>query len=195
MTGFLDAPEPDEASSRLFAENVADFGYVMNLSRLWAYQPSTLAGLFDLLGETVAAHGLTFRQRGILVAACASTHGDSYCSLAWGSRLAEATDADTAAAVLRGDDGNLTAAEQAMAAWARKVARDPNGTSAADVQVLRDNGFTDAEVFGLTVFAALRLALATVNDALGVRPDAQLRASAPEAVLDAVAFGRPIAEP
>jgi alkylhydroperoxidase family enzyme len=194
MTGFLDAPEPDDAGRRLFAEDVADVGHVMNLTRLWAYQPSTLVGLFDLLGETVAAHGLTFRQRGILVAACASAHGDSYCSLAWGSRLADATDADTAAAVLRGDDGNLTAAEQAMAAWARKVTRDPNGTTVADVQVLRDNGFTDAEVFGLTVFTALRLAFSTVNDALGARPDAQLGASAPAAVLDAVKFGRPIAE-
>jgi alkylhydroperoxidase family enzyme len=194
MTGFLDTPEPDEAGTRLFAEDVADLGHVMNLSRLWAYQPSTLTGLLDLLGETVAPHGLTFRQRGVLVAACASTPVDSCCSLAWDGRLADATGADTAAAVLRGDDSGLTAAEQAMAAWARKVARDPNGTSAADVRALRDNGFTDAQVFGLTVFTVLRLAFSTVNDALGVRPDAQLRDSAPAAVLDAVTFGRPIAE-
>ncbi len=191
---FLDAPEPDDAGRRLFAEDVADVGYVMNLSRLWAYQPSTLTGIFDLLGDAVSAHGLTVRQRGVLVAACASAHGDSYCSLAWGGRLADATDPDTAAAVLRGDDANLTGAERAMAAWARKVARDPNGTSGADVQVLRDNGFSDAEIFGITVFVALRLAFSTVNDALGARPDAQIRDSVPEAVLDAVTFGRPVAE-
>jgi alkylhydroperoxidase family enzyme len=179
----------------VFDDDLADVGYVMNLSRLWAYQPTTMNGLFDLLGETVSAHGLTLRQRGIIVSAFASAYGDSYCSLAWGSRLAKATDDRTAAGVLRGDDdGDLTDAERAMAGWVRKVARDANGTSAGDVQVLRDNGFSDSEIFGITVFVALRMAFSTVNDALGARPDAELRASAPAAVLDAVTYGRPVAE-
>jgi alkylhydroperoxidase family enzyme len=193
--GFLDVPEPDDVAQRVFDDDLADVGYVMNLSRLWAYQPTTMNGLFDLLGETVSAHGLTLRQRGIIVSAFASAYGDSYCSLAWGSRLAKATDDRTAAGVLRGDDdGDLTDAERAMAGWVRKVARDANGTSAGDVQVLRDNGFSDSEIFGITVFVALRMAFSTVNDALGARPDAELRASAPAAVLDAVTYGRPVAE-
>jgi hypothetical protein len=60
------------------------------------------------------------------------------------------------------------------------------------VQALRNAGFTDAQTFTITVFVALRLAFSTVNDALGVRPDAALRATTPRAVLDAVTFGRPI---
>ncbi len=79
-----------------------------------------------------------------------------------------------------------------MAAWARKVVRDPNGTSAADVQVLRDAGYGDAAIYAITVFVALRIAFSTVNDALGVRPDAAIRSTAPGAVLNAVTFGRPI---
>jgi hypothetical protein len=79
-----------------------------------------------------------------------------------------------------------------MAAWARRVARDPNGTSAADVAGLRLAGFSDADIFAMTVFVALRVAFSTVNDALGARPDAQYRSLAPAAVLDAVTYGRPI---
>jgi alkylhydroperoxidase family enzyme len=86
----------------------------------------------------------------------------------------------------------LSTSERAMAGWARKVARDPNATSAADVQALRDAGFSDSQIFTITVFVALRLAFATVNDALGVLPDAALRATTPGAVLDAVTMGRPI---
>jgi alkylhydroperoxidase family enzyme len=142
--------------------------------------------------QTSRAHELTLRQRGILVAACASAFGDSYCSLAWGSKLAEATDAHTASAVLRGDDDGLTISERAMADWARKVARDPHHTSAADAQSLRGDGYDDAQIFGITVFVVLRIAFMTVNDALGVRPDAEFRSLAPEAVLDAVTYGRPI---
>jgi uncharacterized peroxidase-related enzyme len=191
-TGFLGTPEPTAEAQLLFDEDIAEVGYVMNISRLWAYQPALLNGLFDLMGEIVSEYKLTFRQRGILVAACASAFGDSYCALAWGSKLAAVTDADTASGVLRGEDDSLTSSEQAMAGWARKVARTPNHTIAADVQALRDAGYSDPQIFAITTFVALRIALSTVNDALGVSPDATFRFAAPEAVLDAVTFGRPI---
>jgi hypothetical protein len=190
MIGFLDEPAETDAARRLFDEDLADLGYVMNASRLWAYQPDVLSGLFDLMRATVTPVGLTFRQRGVLVAACASTFGDSYCSLAWGGKLAGVTDESTAAGVLTGDDSRLTPAEQVMAAWARAVVRDPNGTSAADVGALRTAGFSDAEIFAITVFVALRVALSTVNDALGAIPDVELRTGAPSAVRAAVTFGR-----
>jgi alkanesulfonate monooxygenase SsuD/methylene tetrahydromethanopterin reductase-like flavin-dependent oxidoreductase (luciferase family) len=63
--------------------------------------------------------------RGILVAGCASAFGDSYCALAWGSKLAAVTDADTASGVLRGEDDSLASSAQAMAGWARKATRNP----------------------------------------------------------------------
>lgn len=190
--GFLGVPEPTAESQRIFAEDVAEVGYVMNVSRLWAYQPATMTGLFDLLRQTNSADRLSLRQRFILVAACASAFGDPYCSLVWGCKLAEASDAQTAAGVLRGVDDRLSTSERVMAGWARTVARDPSHTGAADVQALRDAGFTDPQIFTITVFVALRLAFSTVNDALGVLPDAALRSTAPRVVLDAVTVGRPI---
>lgn len=193
--GFLAIPDTGAAAQALFDEDVAEVGYVMNASRLWSYQAETFEGLFDLMRGTASLHGLDLRQRGILVTACASTLGDSYCSLSWGRKLAEASDAQTASAVLRGSDNGLNASEKELARWARQVARDPNRTSAADVQALRDAGFSDAQIFGITVFVAMRLAFSTVNDALGARPDAPLRSATPPAVLDAVTFGRPIDEP
>ena len=192
MISFLDDPEPTALAEELFDDDVADVGFVMNVSRLWAYQPATFTGLFDLAGRAATAAELTFRERGILVTACASTLGDSYCSLSWGAKLAAAADADTAASVLRGEDHGLAPAERAMAHWARQVARDPNGTTPADVQTLRDAGYSDARIFAITVFVALRMALSIANDALGARPDAALRSKAPAAVVDAVTYGRSI---
>lgn len=149
--------------------------------------------LFDLLGQVNARARFSVRERGILVTACVATAGDSYCALAWGRKLAEASDAETAAGVLLGHDTHLSEKESEMARWARLVAVAPNVTSAGDVQNLRDVGWTDAQIFGMTTFVALRLAFATVNDALGAQPDAQFRDLAPEAVRAAVTFGRPIA--
>jgi uncharacterized peroxidase-related enzyme len=194
MIGFLQAPAPDAEAQSLFDEDVAELGYVMNVSRLWAYQPNTLTHLFDLMSETYAGEGLSFRQRGILVTACASTLRDSYCSLSWGTKLASKVDAETVAGILRGVDDRLTPEEQAMARWARRVARDPNNIEPADVQDMRDAGYNDAQIFGITAYVALRIAFSTINDALGARPDSALRSLAPEVVRDAVDYGRAIDE-
>ncbi|MFB4280499.1 carboxymuconolactone decarboxylase family protein [Nonomuraea sp. MTCD27] len=193
MTGFLEPAELTPQVRRLFDDDLAGTGYVMNLTRLWAHDPAAMEGLFTLLRHAAESGGLDVRTRGVLVAACASAMGDSYCSLAWGSRLAEAAGAPAASGVLRGDDDGLTPGERAMAVWARKVARDPNGTGPADVQELRDAGLPDGQIFAITLFVALRVAFSTVNDALGAHPDAELRTTVPPPVLAAVTYGRPIA--
>ena len=73
------------------------------------------------------------------------------------------------------------------------MAGDPNGTTPADVDELRAAGFDDAQVLGLTVFVALRLAFSTVNDALGARPDPEVAAAAPAEVREIVNYGRAVA--
>jgi uncharacterized peroxidase-related enzyme len=193
MAGFLGEPPATDETRLLHAEDADELGFVMNTTRLWAHRPPVQAELFALMRRVVEPLGLDARRRAVLVAACASAYGDSYCALAWGARLAHAAGADLAAGVLRGGDSGLDPAERALAGWARAVARDPNATTAADVRLLRDAGFTDADVFAITVFVALRLAFSTVTDALGARPDAQLAADAPREVREAVAFGRPVA--
>lgn len=189
-TGFLAPPAPSPGADRLFADDRGDMGYVMNLSHAWAHQPELHDGLTELIRQAGAAAGLTFRQRGVLVAASAGELGDPHCSLAWGKRLAGETGDEVAAAVLRGQDDGLEAADRALARWARQLARDPNGTTADDVAALREAGLDDAQIAALTLYVALRIAFSTVNDALGARPDQQLVAAAPEAVRSAVTYGR-----
>ena len=191
MIGYLQPAPVSAAAQRLFDGNLADEGYVTNVSRLWAYQPELLPSLFDL-GRSATAGRFDIRQRAILVSACAAAAGDSYCALAWGTRLAVRAGADTAAGVLTGDDSGLTAAEQAMAAWARTVVRRSSETTPADLDALRAAGFTDEDIFAMTAFVGIRLAIMVVNDALGVPPDAQLHDAAPSAVQDAVTYGRPV---
>ncbi len=189
---FLRHAEVSEAAKAIYDEDIADLGFVMNASRLWAHRPEAIVALFDLMRLVTSARPFTDRERGILITACASTFGDSYCSLAWGTKLAGLAGPQLAAGILRGEDDGLSVPERAMAAWARRIARDPNGTTAADVAELRQAGFPDADIFAMTVFIALRVAFSTVNDALGARPDAEFLAAAPAAVLDAVTYGRPI---
>jgi SAM-dependent methyltransferase/alkylhydroperoxidase family enzyme len=188
--GFVSAAPPTPGAQRLLADDLQGLGYVSNVGRLWAHLPAALDGISDLMGETTRAGSLSYAQRAVLVTAAASALGDSYCSLAWGTKLAGATSPGAAAAVIRGEPGGLGEIEQALARWARLVARDPNAISAADVQSLRDVGFDDAQIFAITAFVALRLAFSMVNDALGAAPDEELLAVAPGPVRSAVDFGR-----
>jgi uncharacterized peroxidase-related enzyme len=189
-SSFLSAPTHSSAIQRLFDEDLQGAGYVTNVSRLWAHLPLALNSLSDLMGETTRAASLSSTQRAVLVTAAASALGDSYCSMAWGKRLSEATTPEIAAAVIRGGVEGLDDADQALARWARLVTTSPNSISAEDVQSLRDVGFDDPQIFAITAFVALRLAFSTVNDALGSAPDSELRNTTPEPVRSAVGFGR-----
>ena len=189
--GFLEEPPVTPQAQELFDEDVAESGYVWNVSRLWAYQPDTLESLFELMSQAFKPSGLGFRHRGILVTAAASTLGDSYCSLAWGGKLSSVSDPTLAAGVLDGTGTGLTDQEKALASWARKIVKDPNTTTPADLQELREAGLTDHQIFAITVFVALRIAFSTVNDALGASPDDQLVKSLHPAVTATVTYGRP----
>src|SRR5689334_15405467 len=108
---FLAEPPTTPRIQALYDADVATYGYVMNLNRAWAHHPDAHDALFDLIGSVAREGGLTMRERGVLVTACASAMGDSYCSLAWGGKLASESDPATAAAVLSGTDEGLTGAE------------------------------------------------------------------------------------
>ncbi|GAA4249825.1 hypothetical protein GCM10022255_035540 [Dactylosporangium darangshiense] len=197
-TDLMDRPASFLADPPLSAEVAAEYeadvtgdGYVNNLTRVWCWRPDVLASFQALRKDLLAGSGLSGREAAVMVAATAAARGDAYCALAWGSKLAGLSDEATAAGVLQGLDGGLSEREAALAGWSRQVVLDPNATTDADVDRLRDAGLNDLEIFEATTFIALRLAFSTVNDALGARPDQQLAERAPRLVREAVDFGRP----
>jgi uncharacterized peroxidase-related enzyme len=183
-------PDPSPGQEALFAADLEANGYVMNLTRLWARLPQAKVDLFAVIDQLATAAGLTFRQRGVLVAATASTIGDSYCALAWGARYAGEAGTGAAAGVVARDDDALEPADRALATWARRLLTDPTATTPDDLRPLREAGFDDAQILGVTAFVALRRAFSTINAALGAEPDAELVAAAPPEVVAAVTYGR-----
>jgi len=188
---FLSDPAPSEAVDRMYATDLDTQGYVGHLTRLWGTAPEALYLFSQLLGLAGHQGGLTFDQRQLLITTVGSAIGDSYCSLAGGGKLAAASSSEVAAAVISGAIPALAPADAALVAWVRRMASDPNSTTQADVDGLRRLGFDDRQIFCVTLYAALRLAFATVNDTLGAAPDLELANRVPPAVLDGVSFGRP----
>lgn len=188
---FLGEPPASEATEAAYAEDRDADGYVNNLTRLWSWRPDLLRSFIALRASLMRASALTDREWAVLVTSTAATLGDSYCSLAWGARLARLSDEETASQIIAGGAAPaLSEREAALADWTRRVVRDPNGTTSEDVGRLREVGLDDREIFEATAFIAFRLAFSTVNDALGAAPDRQLAEAAPDVIRAAVSYGR-----
>lgn len=188
---FLNEATTAEAATYLEKDG-AENGYVMNLERAWAWRPDLAEGFALLRRQLVERTSLMPTEIALLACATARALGDSYCSLAWGTKLAGMRGAAVVADVLHGlDPPESTAREIALRRWAEQIARDPNGVSATHVETLRRAGVSEREIFEATVHVAFRLAFSTVNDALGARPDHQLVAAAPAEIRAAVTYGRP----
>lgn len=188
---FLHEPETPEAAAFLEKERAAS-GYVMSLERAWAWRPDVAEAFVAVRKQLTDASSLSPREIAILVCATARARGDSCCALAWGARLAKLADASLAADVLSRDSvAALSVREKALRRWAEQITRDPNATTGADVEALRAAGLSEREILEATVYVGLRLAFATVNDALGAQPDPELVAAAPAPVRAAVTYGRP----
>ncbi|MEU4678495.1 hypothetical protein [Micromonospora sp. NPDC023737] len=192
---FLADPPHGPAVAAAYDADVISDGYVNNLTRVWCWRPDVLTSFQALRADLLAESGLSSREVAVMVTATAAARGDAYCALAWGSRLAELSDEATAARVLQGVDSDLSDREVALAGWSRQVVHDPNATTEADLDRLRDAGLSEQEIFEATTWIAFRLAFSTINDALGARPDAQLAERAPKLVREAVTYGRPVACP
>ncbi len=152
---FLDEPPHDEQVDALHTADREEGGYVWNFTRLWGWRPELLERFVELRTGLMEASGLGERDWAVLVTATASELRDSYCSLAWGKKLAALVDAETAGQVLAGAEAPaLSEREAALREWARQVVRDPNATSTAGVERLRAAGLDDREIFDAT--ASLR---------------------------------------
>jgi uncharacterized peroxidase-related enzyme len=190
-TSFLSEAPASEAKDAAFADDRDADGYVSNWTRVWCWRPDLLTAFAELRASLMGSSALTDRDWAVLVTATASERNDSYCSLAWGARLAKLSDDATAAQIIAGAPATaLSGREAALADWARQVARDPNATTEGDIARLREVGLGDQEIFEATAFVAFRLALAATNDALGAAPDKELADAAPPEVRAAVDYGR-----
>jgi len=192
---FIAAPQDSAETAKVYQSSADSQGFVMNLTRAWAWRPEVFDGFAALRNQLTNQSALSKRELAVMVCAAASELGDAYCSLAWGGTLAKEAGAAVAAAVIgNGVEGALTERDRALAAWARKVVANPNATTAADIDHLRKAGLSDREIFEATLFVAFRLAFSTVNDALGVNPDRKLVEKLPAEVRAAVTYGRAAAD-
>jgi uncharacterized peroxidase-related enzyme len=166
-------------------------GYVPNYAKVFSLRPDVMDGWVSLLGS-VRRH-LDPRRYELVTLAAARALRSSYCMLAHGSILARQFYSTAQLTAIAGDQAaaELPPAEVAMMAFAERVARDASAITAADVQALREHGFSDAEVFDIAATAAARCFFSKLVDALGGEPDAPFD-NMDESLKRRLTSGRPI---
>ncbi|WP_426514240.1 carboxymuconolactone decarboxylase family protein [Dactylosporangium sp. McL0621] len=172
MSFLSDPPETDPGVESLYAADRERLGYVANYTRALAWRPAAVAAWAALNGAVKSTMDL--RRYELATLAAARRLGSRYCRLAHGAVLRDRFyDAETVARIATDHaDAGLSPADAAVMDFAERVAADPNGITAAEVDVLRGHGLSDAEILDVALTAAARCFFSTVIAAVGARPDA-----------------------
>ncbi|MEZ4416072.1 MAG: peroxidase [Gemmatimonadota bacterium] len=193
---FIRTIPPAEAEGpvqEMYEQARGRYGYVPNWAQVFSLRPQVRDGWVALLTSITA--NLPVRTYELATLAAARGLKSSYCSLAHASVLAnQVFDAAAVASIAEGSaEAPLTEGERAMMAFVERLVRGADQITAADVEVLRSHGYSDAEIFDIVAAACARCFFSTLLDALGVQADASYRELDP-ALRQALTVGRPIAE-
>lgn len=195
---FIDtnhAPELDDEVRAMYARQEAHYGYVPNYAKVFCHRPEVMR-LWAQLLSGVKRH-MDKRRYELVTFAAAHALRSTLCSLAHGKALTEFFSTEDVQAMARGKTpSSLSAAEVAMMAFARDVARDATRVTSGQVGQLKQFGFTDGDIFDIAATAAARAFWTKVLESLGVEADAPFR-EMERGFREALTVGRPIdfAEP
>jgi len=191
---FIDTIPAAEAQHDVLAmyqRQESAWGYVPDYAKVFCHRPEVMEGW----GRMLAAIKRPVDPRRLELVTFAVAHElkHSPCSLAHGSALARIIGEEAVIAIARGQDSDdLTEAEQAMMAFARKIARDASQINAEEVAALREiHGLRDDEIFDIAAIAASRCFFTKLLDALGSQPD-QPFARLNDEFVRQLTVGRPI---
>lgn len=164
-----DADISDEVRA-MYDRQHSFWGFIPNYARVFCHRPEIM-GLWAALQAGIKRH-MDKRRFELITFAAAHTLRSTLCSLAHGRALTAFFSMDDIKAMARGaSPASLTAAEAAMMAFARRVARGPYVVTAADVDELKRHGFTDGEVFDIAAAVGARAFWTTIVESLGVEPE------------------------
>lgn len=180
--------------AELYAADVAERGYVANLTRAFSLRPVVLVAWRQLLAAVVAP--IDRRRFELVTLAAASALRSTYCAMAHARVLRDGFhDADTVRRIVTSPaTAGLDPTDVAIMEFAERVARDATSIGPDDVDRLRTHGLSDAEILDVILAAAARCFFSTVLDAAGVRADVQLSDELEPALRAAVTVGRPPAD-
>jgi len=170
---YIQTIKPGQAEGEvraMFERQQRSWGFVPNYAKIFCHRPEVLARWARLLAEIRRPMDDKRFELATFVAACELKN--TACALEHGKQLGQFIGNAAVVALGRGDAvSELSEVEQAVAAYARKIADEASAITSEDVKALKDHGLSDAEIFDIAAAAAGRAFFTKLLDALGVQAD------------------------
>jgi len=192
---FIETVKPSESSDdsrKMYERQQAAYGYVPNYAKVFSHRPEVMARWGRLLAEI--RRPMSDRLFELATFAAALELKNTSCSLAHGQKLSEFIEEEGVQAIADGiAEAVITEAEIAVVEFARKIAGDASQVQQQDVDILKEHGYTDAEIFDIATTVAGRSFLTKILDALGVQMDVTAESLNP-AFKEKLTVGRPLSD-
>lgn len=180
----LDLPQVDplpDSTARYFAICQDKLGMVPNVLRAYAFDIAKLNAFTAMYNDLMLApSGLTKLEREMIAVVVSSINRCWYCQVAHGAAV-RALSGDPAlgeAMVMNWRAARLDARQTAMLAFAEKVTRASAEVVETDRQALRDQGFSDRDIFDIASVTGFYNMSNRVASAIGMEPNPDYHAQA-----------------
>lgn len=180
----LDLPpvDPLPPETRRYIEICQEkLGLVPNVIQAYTFDIAKLDAFTAMYNDLMLApSGLTKLEREMIAVAVSSINRCWYCLVAHGASV-RALSGDPAlgeAMVMNWRAARLDARQTAMLTFAEKVTKASAEITEADRQALRDQGFTDRDIFDIASVTAFYNMSNRVASATGMQPNAEYHAQA-----------------
>lgn len=160
--------------AEIYTAQKGQLGFVMAAAQCLTSRDDLLPAYTDFVNTMRGGFTLSQRDWRIITLIAAREVPSTYCSMVYGKQLiADLGSRDMVLAVQRDfRSAGLPPRDVAMLAYAEKVARDASQVTQADIDALRQAGFTDANISDIALCAAFRCFIGRFFDAVGAGPEA-----------------------
>jgi uncharacterized peroxidase-related enzyme len=169
---WFPVPEDDELPDdlrKLFAKARENVGFVPNVFRAYAWRPERFRPWFDHFRNLHrGSEHLSEAEREMIAVAVSMANGCLYCLVAHGAALRDHLGDPVQADIITLDyrRADLEPRQRAILDWAVKITTAPTTCEESDLDVLREHGLTDEEIWDVAEVAAMynftnRMAMAT----------------------------------
>jgi uncharacterized peroxidase-related enzyme len=174
---WLDVPseaEVPEEVRELWAKPLEKLGFVPHVLRIFALRPEHLLRWWNYYDELMRGEsGLTKAQREMIAVVVSTQNRCHYCIVSHTSAVRKLTDdpvlADTLASNYK--YATVDAKERAMLDYAVKLTLESDRCTEADVERLREAGWSDEDVFDIAQVAAMFNFTNRLASGLGWQPN------------------------
>jgi uncharacterized peroxidase-related enzyme len=170
------------AVAEIYRAQKAKLGFVMATAACMTTRPDLLPVYTAFIEQVRAGFSLSMRDWKLITLIAAKHVPSTYCSSVYGQQLVVDLGSKAAVLAVQRDfrQAGLTEKDVAMLAYAEKIAIDASKVGPADIDALRQAGFTDQQICDIALCASFRCFIGRFFDAVGAGPEAVYIDSNPE---------------